>query len=116
MVFTGDTLLIRSTGRTNLQDSDAALLYESIQSRIFGLPNSTRVYPGHDYRGFFMTTVGEEKLLNPRLAHRTQGEFVTFMKELACKEAAQCEGAARRDCCGADAFAFATGEPLSHLG
>lgn len=115
MAFTGDTLLIRSTGRTDLRDSDAELLYESIQSRIFGLPNSTRVYPGHDYRGLFMTTVGEEKLLNPRLAHRTASEFVAFMEELACKEAAQRDTDAPRDCCGADVFASATGEPAAHL-
>lgn len=115
MVFTGDALLIRSTGRTDLHDSDAETLYASIQDRIFSLPNSTRVYPGHDYRGFCMTTVGEEKLLNPRLACKTQSEFVVFMEELACKEAVRRDGHAPRGCCGADPFALATGELISNL-
>jgi len=111
MAFTGDALLIRSTGRTDLQGSDPENLYQSVHERIFSLPNSTKIYPGHDYRGFCMTTVGEEKLFNPRLSRMTQSEFVAFMEELACKEAAHRVADVSRGCCGADPFALANGEP-----
>lgn len=66
-VFTGDTLLIRGCGRTDFQSGDAAQLYESITQRLFSLPASTFVYPGHDYRGFTVSSIDEERQLNPRL-------------------------------------------------
>jgi glyoxylase-like metal-dependent hydrolase (beta-lactamase superfamily II) len=84
-LFTGDTLLIRGTGRTDFQNGDAGQLYESITGKLFALPDETEVYPGHDYAGLTMTTLGEEKRHNPPLAGRSREEFIEFMnnRELA---------------------------------
>ncbi len=79
--FTGDALLIRGCGRTDFQEGDAGVLYDSITRQIFSLPDSTRVYPGHDYKGFTFTTVAEEKLLNPRLT-KSRSDFIAFMLNL----------------------------------
>ena len=81
-VFTGDTLLVRGCGRTDFQNGDAGTLYDSIHRQLFSLPDRTRIWPGHDYGGHAMTTVGEEKLHNPRLAGTTREEFVTLMGRL----------------------------------
>jgi rhodanese-related sulfurtransferase len=82
-VFTGDALLIRGSGRTDFQQGDASQLYESVHDKILSLPNETRIYPGHDYRGFSYSTVAEEKSLNPRLGGgRTEAEFVEIMNNL----------------------------------
>ncbi|EOX93137.1 Glyoxalase II 3 isoform 6, partial [Theobroma cacao] len=67
MAFTGDALLIRGCGRTDFQGGSSRQLYESVHSQIFTLPEDTLVYPAHDYKGFTVSTVGEEKLYNPRL-------------------------------------------------
>lgn len=80
-VFTGDALLIRGCGRTDFQSGDAGLLYESITQKIFSLPDSTLVYPGHDYRGFTVSTIAEERLLNPRL-QLDQLAFIVHMNDL----------------------------------
>jgi glyoxylase-like metal-dependent hydrolase (beta-lactamase superfamily II) len=82
MAFTGDTLLIGRCGRTDFQQGDAALLYRSIHERIFVLPDSTEVYPGHDYAGNTVSTVGAEKTHNIRLTGRTETEFVAVMDGL----------------------------------
>jgi len=66
-VFTGDALLIRGCGRTDFQSGSSKALFESITHKIFSLPDETLVYPGHDYSGFTVSTVGEEKTFNPRL-------------------------------------------------
>mmetsp|Transcript_16900 Transcript_16900/g.35075 ORF Transcript_16900/g.35075 Transcript_16900/m.35075 type:complete len:239 (-) Transcript_16900:57-773(-) len=68
MGFTGDALLIRGCGRTDFQQGDSRTLYNSVHSQIFSLPDSTLLYPAHDYQGFTVTTVGEEKRFNPRLS------------------------------------------------
>lgn len=82
-VFTGDTLLIRGCGRTDFQDGSAARLFESIQQKLFILPDATLVFPGHDYRGLASTTIGTEKRLNPRLgAGRSKEEFEVLMSDL----------------------------------
>lgn len=82
-VFTGDALLIRGCGRTDFQAGDAGTLYDSIHNRLFSLPDDTVVYPGHDYRGFSFTTIGEEKAHNPRLGNnRPKQEFVDLMNSL----------------------------------
>lgn len=65
--FTGDALLVRGCGRTDFQEGDARTLFRSVRGRIFGLPDDALVYPGHDYHGHTLSTVGEEKRLNPRL-------------------------------------------------
>ncbi|MCB9657290.1 MAG: MBL fold metallo-hydrolase [Polyangiales bacterium] len=82
-VFTGDALLIRGCGRTDFQQGDAGTLYDSVQQQVFSLPDDTRIWPGHDYRGRTMSTVGEEKRWNPRLGGgRTKEQFVGIMSEL----------------------------------
>ena len=82
-VFTGDALLIRGCGRTDFQQGDAGTLYESVSKKIFTLPEETWIYPGHDYKGRTVSTVGEEKRHNPRLGGgRTKEEFVKIMSEL----------------------------------
>lgn len=81
IVFTGDALLIRGCGRTDFQEGDAATLYHSVNDKIFTLPDSTIVYPAHDYHGIMATSVGEEKRLNPRLS-KSLKEFVDIMNNL----------------------------------
>lgn len=81
--FTGDTLLIRGCGRTDFQQGDARALFASVHEKIFSLPDSTQLYPGHDYEGRTSTTVGEEKKHNPRLGGgKTLEEFVEIMGAL----------------------------------
>jgi len=81
MVFTGDTLMIRGTGRTDFQGGSAALLYESIIQKLFTLPDDTLVYPAHNYNGMLVSTIGEEKRLNPRLG-KGKEEFINIMNNL----------------------------------
>jgi glyoxylase-like metal-dependent hydrolase (beta-lactamase superfamily II)/rhodanese-related sulfurtransferase len=83
MAFTGDALFIRGCGRTDFQQGDARSLYRSVRSQIFSLPDHCLVYPGHDYRGLTVTSVGEEKLYNPRLAESIgENDFVGYMTNL----------------------------------
>ena len=83
MAFTGDALLIRGCGRTDFQQGDSRLLYRSIRDEIFSLPDSTCIYPGHDYKGRMVTSVGEEKRLNPRLRIGiSEDRFVEIMAGL----------------------------------
>jgi sulfur dioxygenase len=83
MAFTGDALLVRGTGRTDFQQGDAQALYRSVHQKIFTLPDSTLLYPGHDYKGRTATSVGEEKRLNPRLGGgKTVEQFVELMGRL----------------------------------
>jgi glyoxylase-like metal-dependent hydrolase (beta-lactamase superfamily II)/rhodanese-related sulfurtransferase len=81
-VFTGDTLLIRGTGRTDFQNGDARQQYESIFGRLLKLPDSTLVYPAHDYKGDTVSTIGEEKAYNPRLQVTSVDEYVALMDNL----------------------------------
>jgi glyoxylase-like metal-dependent hydrolase (beta-lactamase superfamily II) len=81
-VFTGDTLLIRGTGRSDFQNGDASALFDSITRVLFALPDDTVVLPGHDYRGLTESTIGEEKRLNPRVAGKSRDEMVAIMKRL----------------------------------
>jgi glyoxylase-like metal-dependent hydrolase (beta-lactamase superfamily II)/rhodanese-related sulfurtransferase len=81
-VFTGDTLLIRGTGRTDFQNGDARLQYESIFNRLLRLPDDTLVYPAHDYKGDTVSTIGEERRYNPRLQVGSIDEYVTLMANL----------------------------------
>ncbi|MBC7753789.1 MAG: MBL fold metallo-hydrolase [Moraxellaceae bacterium] len=83
MVFTGDVLLIRGTGRTDFQSGSAEVLYESVHKKLFTLPPETQVYPAHDYKGFTSSTVEMEIRHNPRVGSRkTKTEFVQIMKDL----------------------------------
>jgi len=81
-VFTGDTLLIRGTGRTDFQNGDARAQYESIFGRLLRLPDETLVYPGHDYKGDTVSTIGEERRCNPRLQVKSVDEYVELMRNL----------------------------------
>ena len=81
-VFTGDTLLIRGTGRTDFQNGDARAQYESIFGRLLKLPDATLVYPAHDYKGDTVSTIGEEKAFNPRLQVKSVEDYVELMANL----------------------------------
>lgn len=81
-VFTGDTLLIRGTGRTDFQNGDPRAAYESIFNRLLKLPDSTMVYPAHDYKGETVSTIGEEKAFNPRLQVKSADEYAELMNSL----------------------------------
>lgn len=83
MAFTGDTLLIRGCGRTDFQQGSSHVLYDSIHSKIFTLPDTTLLYPGHDYRGLTVSSVAEEKKYNPRLGgERSEEDFSGFMDNM----------------------------------
>ncbi|XP_059662794.1 persulfide dioxygenase ETHE1 homolog, mitochondrial [Cornus florida] len=81
MAFTGDALLIRGCGRTDFQGGSSQQLYKSVHSQIFTLPKDTLVYPAHDYKGFTVSTVGEEMLYNPRLT-KDEETFKNIMENL----------------------------------
>ena len=81
-VFTGDTLLIRGTGRTDFQNGDARAQYESLFGRLLKLPEETLVFPAHDYKGDTVSTIGEEKKYNPRLQVKSVDEYVDLMNNL----------------------------------
>ncbi|MET0568272.1 MAG: MBL fold metallo-hydrolase [Hyphomicrobiaceae bacterium] len=81
-VFTGDTLLIRGTGRTDFQNGDPKAQYDSIFNRLLKLPDQTLVYPAHDYKGETVSTIGEERRYNPRLQVKSIDEYVKLMNGL----------------------------------
>src|SRR5437588_1252519 len=81
-VFTGDTLLIRGTGRTDFQNGDPRAQFESIFGTLLRLPDETMVYPAHDYKGDTVSTIGEEKRFNPRLQVKSVEEYVDLMSNL----------------------------------
>src|SRR5471030_879049 len=81
-VFTGDTLLIRGTGRTDFQNGSARAQYDSIFGRLLKLPDETMVFPAHDYKGDTVSTIGEEKRYNPRLQVRSAEEYIELMGNL----------------------------------
>ncbi len=82
MVFTGDTLFIRGNGRTDFQNGSAEALYKSITEKLFSLPDSTIVMPGHDYKGENLSTIGKEKVENPRVHNKSLKQFVDIMNNL----------------------------------
>ncbi|HEY1076459.1 MAG TPA: MBL fold metallo-hydrolase [Fontimonas sp.] len=81
-VFTGDVLLIRGSGRTDFQNGDAGASWDSITQRLFVLPDDALVYPAHDYKGWTVSSIGEEKRHNPRLAGKSRAEYVQIMNDL----------------------------------
>jgi sulfur dioxygenase len=84
MAFTGDALLIRGAGRTDFQQGDARRLFRSIKEQIFTLPDTCLVYPGHDYSGRTVSSVGEERAHNARVGGAaSEGDFVGYMENLA---------------------------------
>jgi glyoxylase-like metal-dependent hydrolase (beta-lactamase superfamily II) len=81
-LFSGDTLLIRGTGRTDFQNGSAAAQYHSLFSRLLTLPADTQVYPGHDYKGWTVSSIDEEKRFNPRLQVADEMAYVALMASL----------------------------------
>ena len=81
-VFTGDTLLIRGTGRTDFQNGDPRAQYESIFNRLLKLPDETLVYPAHDYKGDTVSTIAEERAFNPRLQVKSVDDYIHLMNNL----------------------------------
>jgi glyoxylase-like metal-dependent hydrolase (beta-lactamase superfamily II)/rhodanese-related sulfurtransferase len=81
-VLTGDTLLIRGTGRCDFAGGDAGEQYDAITQKLFALPDETFVYPAHDYRGNRRSTIGEEKHCNPRVTGRTREQYIDLMNNL----------------------------------
>jgi glyoxylase-like metal-dependent hydrolase (beta-lactamase superfamily II) len=85
-VFTGDALFVGGCGRTDFQGGDAAQLYESITAQLFPLPDETLVFPGHDYNGRWVSSIGQERRSNPRLGGTTEAEFIEIMNQLNLPE------------------------------
>src|ERR671934_2525065 len=81
-VFTGDTLLIRGTGRTDFQNGDPRAQYDSIFNKLLRLPDETMIFPAHDYKGETVSTIGEEKAFNPRLQVQSVDQYVDLMNSL----------------------------------
>jgi len=81
-LFSGDTLLIGGTGRSDFPGGDSGAQYDGIYRSMFTLPDDTVVYPAHDYRGNHSTTIGKEKSSNPRLAGKTRDQYIDIMKNL----------------------------------
>ena len=82
ILFTGDTLLIRGTGRTDFQNGSAADLYDSLHNKILTLPDETTIFPGHDYKGMTSSSVLEEKTHNPRVLIKEKTDFINHMDNL----------------------------------
>ena len=81
-LFSGDTLLINGTGRTDFQNGSSKDAYDSIFNRLLKLPNETLLYPAHDYKGETVSTIGKEKRSNPRLQVRNVDEYIDIMNNL----------------------------------
>jgi len=81
-VFTGDALLIRGTGRTDFQNGDSYAAWDSLFNKLLKLPDETLVYPAHDYKGWTVSTIGEEKRHNPRLQVKSAAEYAALMADL----------------------------------
>ena len=90
-VFTGDTLLINGTGRTDFQNGNAKDAYNSIFNKLLKLPEETFLYPAHDYKGEKVSTIGKEKKQNPRLQVNSVDEYVEIMNNLNLKKPAEIE-------------------------
>jgi sulfur dioxygenase len=85
-LFSGDTLLINGTGRTDFQNGSAKDAYNSIFNKLLKLPDETLLYPGHDYKGEKVSTIGKEKKFNPRLQVSSADEYAEIMKNLNLKK------------------------------
>jgi sulfur dioxygenase len=81
-LFTGDTLLVRGTGRTDFPGGDAGEQYDAIVDKLLTLPDETRILPAHDYRGNVCSTIGEEKRFNPRISGRSRDAYIALMNNL----------------------------------
>ena len=85
-LFSGDTLLINGTGRTDFQNGNSKDAYNSIFNRLLKLPDETLLYPAHDYKGEKVSTIGKEKKQNPRLQVKSVDEYIDIMNNLDLKK------------------------------
>jgi len=85
-LFSGDTLLINGTGRTDFQNGSSKDAYDSIFNKLLKLPNETLLYPAHDYNGKKVSTLGKEKKFNPRLQVNSVDEYIEMMNNLNLKK------------------------------
>ena len=90
-LFSGDTLLINGTGRTDFQNGNSKDAYNSIFNRLLKLPDETLLYPAHDYKGERVSTIGKEKKLNPRLQVNNVDEYIYIMNNLDLKKPSEIE-------------------------
>ena len=90
-IFSGDTLLINGTGRTDFQNGNAKDSYNSIFNKLLKLPEETLLYPAHDYKGEKFSTIGKEKKQNPRLQVKSVDEYIEIMNNLDLKKPAEIE-------------------------
>ncbi len=90
-LFSGDTLLINGTGRTDFQNGNAKESYNSIFNKLLKLPEETLLYPAHDYKGEKVSTIGKEKKQNPRLQVNSVDEYIEIMNNLNLKKPAEIE-------------------------
>ena len=88
-LFSGDTLLINGTGRTDFQNGNSKDAYNSLFNRLLKLPDETLLYPAHDYKGETVSSIGKEKKFNPRLQVRNVEEYIEIMKNLNLKKPAE---------------------------
>ena len=88
-LFSGDTLLINGTGRTDFQNGNSKDAYNSLFNRLLKLPDETLLYPAHDYKGETVSTIGKEKKFNPRLQVRNVEEYIEIMRNLNLKKPAE---------------------------
>ena len=90
-LFSGDTLLINGTGRTDFQNGNAKDAYNSIFNKLLKLPEETLLYPAHDYKGKKVSTIGKEKKFNPRLQVKNVDDYIEIMNNLDLKKPSQLE-------------------------
>ena len=90
-LFSGDTLLINGTGRTDFQNGNTKDAYNSIFNKLLKLPEETLLYPAHDYKGEKVSTIGNEKKFNPRLQVKNVDDYIEIMSNLDLKKPAQLE-------------------------
>ena len=96
-LFSGDTLLINGTGRTDFQNGNPKDAYNSIFNRLLKLPDETLLYPAHDYKGEKVSTIGKEKKQNPRLQVNSVDEYVEIMNNLNIKKPSELESNVSRN-------------------
>ena len=96
-LFSGDTLLINGTGRTDFQNGNPKDAYNSIFNRLLKLPDETLLYPAHDYKGEKVSTIGKEKKQNPRLQVNSVNEYVEIMNNLNIKKPSELESNVSRN-------------------
>lgn len=114
-VFTGDTLLIGATGRTDLPTGDPEQLYDSLFNKLLKLDPKLRVYPAHDYKGASCSTLGEEIRSNPRLQKKERGEFVEMMRTLSLSQPEHLTEALRVNMSGATSVAQILNEAAAQV-